>query len=117
MCHEGIYFTNCPIQCPCQRPDMADLGQFQPLYPEDRVTGPLLELAAELVAECHRLGGRAGQPVRRALRQRLCAMNSYYTNKIEGQHTLPSDIERAMRREFDADAALAKKQRLAIAHM
>ncbi len=96
---------------------MADLGQFQPLYPEDRVTGPLLELAAELVAECHRLGGRAGEPVRRALRPRLRAMNSYYTNKIEGQHTLPSDIERAMRREFDADAALAKKQRLALAHM
>jgi len=96
---------------------MADLGKFQPLYPEDRVTSPLLEFAAELVAECHRLGGRAGEPVRRALRPRLRAMNSYYTNKIEGQHTLPSDIERAMRREFDADAALAKKQRLAIAHM
>jgi len=96
---------------------MADLGQFQPLYPEERVTSPLLELAAELVAECHRLGGRAGEPVRRALHPRLRAMNSYYTNKIEGQHTLPSDIERAMRREFDADAALAKKQRLAVAHM
>ena len=44
-------------------------------------------------------------------------MNSYYTNKIEGQQTRPADIERALRRDFDADAALAKKQRLAIAHM
>ncbi|HEY6281524.1 MAG TPA: Fic family protein [Burkholderiales bacterium] len=44
-------------------------------------------------------------------------MNSYYTNKIEGQHTLPKDIERAIRRDFDADAALAKKQRLALAHI
>ncbi len=52
-----------------------------------------------------------------ALRPRLRAMNSYYTNKIEGQHTKPADIERAVRQEFDADAALAKKQRIAIAHM
>ena len=96
---------------------MADLGQFQPLYPEDRVTGPLLELAAELIADCHRLEAQAGEPLVRALRPRLRAMNSYYTNKIEGQQTLPSDIERAMRREFDANVALAKKQRLAVAHM
>lgn len=95
----------------------ADLSPFQPLFPEDRVLGPLLELAAELVAECHRLGGHAGEPLGRALRPKLRAMNSYYTNKIEGQHTRPADIERALRKEFDADAALAKKQRLAIAHM
>jgi len=44
-------------------------------------------------------------------------MNSYYTNKIEGQHTKPAAIERALRKQFDADATLARKQRLAIAHM
>jgi Fic family protein len=96
---------------------MADLGQFQPLYPEDRVLGPLLERATELVAESHRLGGQAGAAIVQALRPRLRAMNSYYTNKIEGQQTKPADIERALRREFDADATLAKKQRLAVAHM
>jgi len=44
-------------------------------------------------------------------------MNSYYTNKIEGQHTKPAAIERALHQQFDANAALARKQRLAIAHM
>jgi Fic family protein len=44
-------------------------------------------------------------------------MNSYYTNKIEGQHTKPAAIERALRKQFDADVALARKQRLAITHM
>ncbi len=44
-------------------------------------------------------------------------MNSYYTNKIEGQHTKPAAIERALKQQFDADAALAKKQRIAVAHM
>jgi len=95
----------------------ADPFQFQPLYPEERVLGPLLERAAELVTECHRLGGQAGAPMAVALRHWLRAMNSYYTNKIEGQHTRPSDIERALRHVFDADAKLAKKQRLAVAHM
>src|SRR6266550_1167903 len=96
---------------------MADLAQFQPLYPEERVLAPLLEQAAEFVAESHRLGGQAGESIVRALRPRLRAMNSYYTNKIEGQQTRPTDIERALRRDFDTDAALAKKQRLAISHM
>ena len=96
---------------------MTDLGQIQPLYPEERVVAPLLELASQLVAECHRLGGQAGEPLVRALRPKLRAMNSYYTNKIEGQHTKPAAIERALRKQFDADAALARKQRLAVAHM
>lgn len=96
---------------------MADLGTFSPLYPEDRVLGPLLEAASRLAAECHGLGGQASGPVVRAICPRLRAMNSYYSNKIEGQHTKPAAIEQALHDHFDADVALAKKQRLAIAHM
>ena len=96
---------------------MRDGAQFQPLYPEDRVLAPLLEQAAELVAESHRLGGQAGASIVQALRPRLRAMNSYYTNKIEGQQTKPSDIDRALHQDFDADANLAMKQRLAVAHI
>jgi Fic family protein len=44
-------------------------------------------------------------------------MHSYYTNKIEGQHTEPADIERALNREYAADAERARRQRLAIAHI
>lgn len=96
---------------------MTTPSQFTPLYPEERVLEPLLERAAGLVAECHRLGGQARGSVIRALGPRLRAMNSYYTNKIEGQQTRPADIERAVLRDFDADKALARKQRLAVAHM
>lgn len=96
---------------------MTDRGVFSPLYPEGRVLGPLLESAARLVGECHRLGGQTGEPVARALRPRLRAMNSYYSNKIEGQHTTPGAIEQALGKHFDADAALARKQRIAVAHM
>lgn len=44
-------------------------------------------------------------------------MNSYYTNRIEGEHTRPSDIERALQQDFFAQADLARKQRLAVAHI
>src|SRR3990170_1335846 len=96
---------------------MADTDKFQPLYPEERVLAPLLELGSQLVAECHRLGGQAGAPLVRALRPKLRAMNSYYSNKIEGQHTKPAAIERALHQQFDADVAMAGKQRVAVAHM
>ncbi len=96
---------------------MADISVFQPLFPEERVLGPLLEQASELVTLCHRLAGHASQPLARSMAPRLRAMNSYYTNKIEGQHTRPADIERALANQYDADAKQARKQRLAVAHM
>lgn len=96
---------------------MAGSADFEPLYPEERAIDELREPASVLLAECRKLAGRARQPVLRALRTNLRAMNSYYTNKIEGQHTRPADIERALRKQFDADSALAAKQRLAVAHM
>ena len=96
---------------------MADIGVFQPLFPEDRVLGPLLDQASQLVADAHRMVGEASPAIRGSLAAPLRAMNSYYTNKIEGQHTLPSDIERALKQDFDADRTLERKQRLAVAHM
>ncbi len=96
---------------------MANIGAFQPLFPEERVLGPLLEQAAGLAARCHRLSAHAGQPLARALAPRLRAMNSYYTNKIEGQHNRPADIDRALAKQYDADIKLARKQRLAVAHI
>lgn len=96
---------------------MADLSVFQPLFPEERLLAPLQERAATLIAECHRLSAQAGTSLAAAVRPLLRAMNSYYTNKIEGQHTRPADIERALAAQFDADTRQARKQRLALAHM
>jgi Fic family protein len=92
-------------------------ASFAPLFPDERALGPLLEKAAALIAEGYRLGGLASPPLRDSLAGLLRAMNSYYTNKIEGQQTLPADIERAVRNQFDADRERARRQRLALAHM
>ncbi len=91
-------------------------SSFQPLLPEERAQAPLLAQAAALIAEGHRLESAAGQ-LGAALRPLLRSMNSYYTNKIEGQHTRPADIERALQQQFDADKKQAQRQRLALAHI
>ena len=44
-------------------------------------------------------------------------MNSYYSNRIEGQHTFPLDIERALHNDYAQDEDQARRQRLALAHM
>src|SRR3989442_8416875 len=92
-------------------------GDFEPLVPEDHVMGRLRELAHGVQKEAWQLAGFAHPSVLRAVRPLLRAMNSYYTNRIEGQHTLPAEIEKAMRQDFSANPDLAAKQRLAIAHM
>lgn len=89
---------------------------FQPLLPDDRKIEPLLEQASELIDVALRLGTQAGL-LADSLRPLLRSMNSYYTNRIEGQHTQPVEIERALRRDFDADVAQARKQRIALAHI
>ncbi len=90
---------------------------FEPLVPDDHALGSLRELAHEVQKAAWQLAGFAHPSVRRALGPLLRAMNSYYTNRIEGQHTLPADIERAMRQDFSSNPHLAARQRLAIAHM
>lgn len=98
------------------RPAMRDVASFQPLVPSERSLAPLLERASVLVTESHGFGRSAG-PLAAALAPLLREMHSYYTNKIEGQHTRPADIERALHRDFDADRENARKQRLAVAHI
>ncbi len=90
--------------------------RFEPLLPDSGVSQALLGQAQALVAESHRLEA-AARGLSVALGPLLRAMNSYYTNRIEGQHTRPHDIERALARDFDADKEQARKQRLAVAHI
>jgi len=91
--------------------------QFEPLMPGEPVLSPLLERAADLTRKATALGTASGKAAQSELRALLRSMNSYYTNRIEGEHTRPSDIERALQQDFSANADLARKQRLAVAHI
>lgn len=88
--------------------------QFEPLLPSDVRMEPLLAKAHDLSRAATLLAGSRVPP---ELRMLLRSMNSYYTNRIEGQHTRPHEIEQALRKDFSQDAVLAAKQRLAVAHI
>ena len=88
--------------------------QFEPLLPAPAKQEPLLAKAHDLARSATQL---AGLPVAGELRGLLRGMNSYYTNRIEGQHTRPLEIEQALASNFSNNKELAARQRLAIAHI
>ncbi len=91
-----------------------DPSQMEPLLPSEGQLGPLLERASDLQRAVPDLAASGALP---ELRKLLRAMNSYYSNKIEGQHTFPFEIEQALRNDYSSDADKARRQRLALAHM
>lgn len=88
--------------------------QFDPLMPSDQRIEPLLAKAFDVSRQATALAGTHVPP---ELRQLLRSMNSYYTNRIEGAHTRPHEINEALRKDFSKDVVLAAKQRLAVAHI
>ncbi|MES2535853.1 MAG: Fic family protein [Pseudomonadota bacterium] len=77
----------------------------------------LRPLAAEVISSAKDLAAQGMPHLRALLRETLRPMNSFYTNKIEGQHTAPLMIERALNKDFSNKPDEARKQRIAIAHI
>lgn len=90
--------------------------QFEPLLPQQRLD-ELRRPARAVVERSLRLAGSAHPATIASLRELVRAMNSYYSNRIEGQSTHPLNIERALRRDFSDQPEVARLQRLAVAHI
>lgn len=90
---------------------------IEPMLPNEAEQLPLMEVAADLRTEVARLLPGVGAASRDALARLLRAMNSYYSNKIEGQHTYPADLEQALQQQFSPDRGVRRRQELALAHM
>lgn len=90
--------------------------QFEPLLPQKEVA-KLHERSQAIVNRSIGLGERAHPTTRLALRELLRAMNSYYSNLIEGQGTTPHNIERALHKDFSKKPDVARLQRIAVAHV
>jgi Fic family protein len=91
--------------------------QMHPLLPSEPKLNSLRPLAAEVIGQAKDLAAHGMPHLRDLLREALRPMNSYYTNKIEGQHTEPLLIEQALQRDFSSKPAEARKQRIAVAHI
>lgn len=90
--------------------------QFEPLLPQFR-TEELRSRARTVIQRSLRLSGAAHPATASRLRELVRAMNSYYSNRLEGQSTHPLNIERALRQDFSTRPDVAKLQRLALAHI
>jgi Fic family protein len=92
------------------------IHQFEPLLPQSRLEE--LALATRSVIEKSlRLQGAASQFARDGLREVVRSMNSYYSNRIEGQGTHPRNIDSALKHDFSSKPDTAKLQRIAVAHI
>ncbi|MGC8468157.1 MAG: Fic family protein [Acidithiobacillus sp.] len=92
--------------------------RFEPLFPSEASVNSVLGLAHELVQDAVRLDAQLPAGASRSvLTALLREMNSYYTNRIEGQHTFPMDIQRALAGDYSQDSDRARRQRLALAHI
>lgn len=90
--------------------------QFEPLLPQVR-TEALVSASRNVVEKAHKLQGALSASARCRVRELVRSMNSYYSNRIEGESTHPVNIERALRKDFSAKPETAKLQRLAVAHI
>lgn len=90
--------------------------QFSPLLPTQDLV-QLRETTRRIFEKSAALKAAASPEARTALREIVRSMNSYYSNGIEGQATHPANIERALRHDFSDTPDVARRQRVALAHI
>ncbi|MGV3682108.1 MAG: Fic family protein [Acidovorax sp.] len=90
--------------------------QFEPLLPTQDLA-ELGEATRRIFEKSAALKAAASPEARAALREIVRSMNSYYSNRIEGQATHPANIERALRHDFSDTPDVARRQRVALAHI
>jgi len=77
-------------------------SEMEPMMPKDD-TGELMRLAVTLIRRASALSNALHPITRQAIVRLVEPMNSYYSNLIEGHHTHPLDIERALRSDYSAE--------------
>ncbi len=91
-------------------------SQFEPLLPQSNLER-LYALTQAITAATLSLRSAVNSITAVTLAKLLRAMNSYYSNKIEGHSTHPINIERGLKKDFSNKPDVAKLQRLAVAHI
>ncbi len=94
----------------------SQIHQFEPLLPQRKVD-VLREQSLEVIKKSTRLGGGIHASTVASIQGLVRSMNSYYSNRIEGQSTHPVNIERALAKNFSDTPSTAKLQRIAIAYI
>jgi Fic family protein len=98
------------------RPELETAQRIEPARLEDIPEG-ISDTVAELAAASAKLGSALHPRTAASLADLVRIMNTYYSNLIEGHHTRPKDIERALAGELDRDKERRNLQMEAAAHV
>ena len=90
--------------------------QFEPLLPQLNLE-PLRTRSRAVIEQSLKLTASVHPDTIASLRELVREMNSYYSNRIEGQSTHPRNISRALHRDFSDRPDVARLQRVALAHI
>jgi Fic family protein len=77
----------------------------------------LENLATDLVAKASTLAGRVNPVLAASIGDLVRSMNCYYSNLIEGHHTFPVDIDRALANDYAQEPERRNLQKEARAHI
>lgn len=94
-------------------------SSIEPMIPSDRGVdnSELPILVLELERKAATLAGMVNPITAKVLEEHLRVINSYYSNLIEGNPTLPRDIRKAMNGEYNANPAKRDLQLESLAHI
>lgn len=88
---------------------------MEPLLPEE--AQGLENYATDLVAKASALAGRVNPILAAGIGNLIRSMNCYYSNLIEGHHTFPVDIDRALNNDYAQEPERRNLQKEARAHI
>lgn len=91
------------------------VSSMEPIMP--RVTPELISLSGAIRERIGGLKEKLHPITAKAVSAVIADMNSYYSNLIEGHHTYPKDIERALQNDFSSNLQERDKQLLGLAHV
>lgn len=94
-------------------------SSIEPMIPSDRGVdkSELPALVLELERKAATLAGMVNPITASVLEEHMRVINSYYSNLIEGNPTLPRDIRKAMAGEYNENPAKRDLQLESLAHM
>ena len=92
---------------------------FTPFIPGNKALDDsgLPDLAMSMVRADAKLAGHLEDVTKETIRQYMAVINSYYSNLIEGNNTLPHEIRAAQRGEYHDDPLKRDLQKESVAHI
>ena len=98
---------------------MTSLASIEPMIPSEQGIdkSELPALTLELERKAAPLAGMVSPGTAQVLEEHMLAINSYYSNLIEGNNTHPREIRKAMAGEYSEDPAKRDLQLESLAHI